>query len=140
MNKFNFDRITLVEDDPVVTILMVKIIRSIGFDGPIHQFGDGEKALVQFKKLNYEFPSEDIHLILLDINMPILDGWEVLNGINQLSEDWKENQFITMITSSIDQHDKKKAFSFSMVKDFIQKPISIQLLKEFLKKHNLFEE
>jgi hypothetical protein len=45
-----------------------------------------------------------------------------------------------MITSSIDLSDKKKAFSYPDVKDFIQKPVSVQLLKEFLIQHKLVEE
>ncbi len=140
MSKFNFNRVTLVDDDMVVKILMVKILRNIGFNGAIHQFEDGKQALNEIQKLNYEDLSEGIHLILLDINMPVMDGWGVLNGIQKVSEPWKKNHFIAMITSSIDKTDKEKALSYSIVKDFTQKPLSTKLLKDFLKGHNLFED
>jgi CheY-like chemotaxis protein len=140
MSKFNFNRVTLVDDDMVVKILMVKILRNIGFIGAIHQFEDGEQALNEIQKLNYEDLSEGINLILLDINMPVMDGWGVLDGMKLLPTSWKNNQFITVITSSIDKTDKNRALSYPGVKDFIQKPVSIQLFKDFLKEHNLFEE
>lgn len=140
MSRFKFDRVTIVDDDQVVKILMVKILRNIGFDGEIHQFENGEMALKELNQTDHEFGQKGINLILLDINMPVMDGWGFLNGVLQFPSTWKKNQFITMITSSIDSRDKKKAFDFADVRDFIQKPVSIKLLKDFLISHDLFEE
>jgi CheY-like chemotaxis protein len=64
--------------------------------------------------------------------MPNMDGWGFLDAFTALSDLNKKGHFVTMITSSIDQADKEKAFSYPDVKDFIQKPVSVQLLKEFL--------
>jgi CheY-like chemotaxis protein len=140
MNKFKFDHVTIVDDDLVVKILMVKILRNIGFQGVIHQFENGEKALNEIPKLSHELPSNGLNLILLDINMPVMDGWQFLEKITFLPDNWKKNQFITMITSSIDRADKNKAMSYAEVNDFIQKPVSIQQLKDFLMSHHLIEE
>lgn len=140
MSRFKFDKVTIVDDDIVVKILMVKILRNIGFEGEIRQFENGEKALQEIQNLDRGLAQNGINLILLDINMPVMDGWEFLNGIISFPESWKKNQFIAMITSSIDSTDKKKATGFTEVRDFIQKPISIKLLKDFLISHDLFEE
>jgi response regulator RpfG family c-di-GMP phosphodiesterase len=72
--------------------------------------------------------------------MPEMNGWGFLEGISLFSDNWKKKQFITMITSSIDNTDKNKAFGYKEVKDFIQKPVSIKLLKDFLFLHNLLDE
>lgn len=140
MSKFKFNKVTIVDDDMVVKILMVKILRNIGFEGEIRQFENGEKALQEIQSLDRGLANNGINLILLDINMPVMDGWEFLNVIISFPESWKKNQFIAMITSSIDSTDKNRAIGFAEVRDFIQKPISIKLLKDFLISHDLFEE
>jgi len=140
MSRFKFDQVTLIDDDVVVKILMVKILRKIGFEGIIHEFDDGKKALDKIQMLDSGLPTGGINLILLDINMPEMNGWGFLDRITLLPEIWKEKQFITMITSSIDNTDKIKAFGYQEVKDFIQKPVSIPLLKEFLSQHKLLED
>lgn len=140
MSRFKFDQVTLIDDDVVVKILMVKILRKIGFEGSIHEFEDGKKALDEIQMLDSGLSEGGINLILLDINMPEMNGWGFLDRITLLPENWKKKQFITMITSSIDNTDKVKAFGYQVVKDFIQKPVSIPLLKEFLSQHKLLED
>jgi CheY-like chemotaxis protein len=140
MSRFKFDQVTLIDDDAVVKILMIKILRKIGFEGSILEFEDGKKALEEIQMLDSDLPAGGINLILLDINMPEMNGWGFLDRITLLPENWKKKQFITMITSSIDNTDKIKAFGYQEVKDFIQKPVSIPLLKEFLSQHKLIED
>ena len=139
MSRFKFNDVFVVDDDFVVRILITKILKNIGYEGHIHQFENGELAL-KFINEGTVVPADgQFNLILLDINMPTLDGWGFLERFGDLPEDKKFGHYITMITSSIDQSDKDIAFSFADVKDFIQKPVSVQLLKDFLVTHQLLE-
>ena len=140
MSKFNFGDVFIIDDDIVVRILVMKILKNIGYQGNIHQFENGELALNELIEPTMVVTQDAFNLVLLDINMPYLDGWGFLDGFTQLPDKNKKGYFITMITSSIDQSDKEKAFSYPDVKDFIQKPVSVQLLKEFLIQHKLLEE
>lgn len=140
MSKFNFEDVFIIDDDIVVRILVMKILKNIGYQGNIHQFENGELALKEFTQPTLDLSINTLSLVLLDINMPLMDGWGFLDGLTELPDQNKKGHFITMITSSIDQSDKKKAFSYPDVKDFIQKPVSVQLLKEFLIQHKLLEE
>jgi|JI81BgreenRNA_FD_contig_71_1487650_length_4727_multi_3_in_0_out_0_5 CheY-like chemotaxis protein len=140
MSKFNFGDVFIIDDDIVVRILVMKILKNIGYQGNIHQFENGELALNELIEPTMVVTQDAFNLVLLDINMPYLDGWGFLDGFTQLPDKNKKGHFITMITSSIDQSDKEKAFSYPDVKDFIQKPVSVQLLKEFLIQHKLLEE
>jgi response regulator RpfG family c-di-GMP phosphodiesterase len=140
MSRFNFGNVFIIDDDIVVRILVMKILKNIGYEGKIHQFENGETALNEIIEPTFEATNDGFNLVLLDINMPNMDGWGFLDAFTALSDLKKKGHFVTMITSSIDQADKEKAFSYSDVKDFIQKPVSVQLLKEFLMSHQLVEE
>ena len=140
MSNFNFEKAFLVDDDVVAKVLMINILRTIGFTGEIHEFENGAKALGQIQKLVFQVPTNATNLILLDINMPVLDGWGFLDVITTFPEAWKKRQFISMVTSSIEGINKSKAMSYSVVKGFIHKPVSIQLVKDFSSSHNLYEE
>ncbi len=79
-----------------------------------------------------EVPSESAipDVILLDINMPILDGWQFLDGIITIKVIKKITIFI--VTSSIDPRDKEKAKSYSNVKNFVVKPITQDKLNDLM--------
>ncbi len=140
MIKFNFGDVFIIDDDIVVRILVMKILKNIGYQGNIHQFENGELALNEIIEPTKDVTSGGFNLVLLDINMPTMDGWGFLDGFTALADHQKKGHYITMITSSIDLSDKEKAFSYPDVKDFIQKPVSVQLLKDFLIQHKLLEE
>ena len=63
-------------------------------------------------------------ILLLDVNMPGVSGWDVLSKIETLPTQVKDNLYIYMLSSYVTEHGKTKAFSFPCVKGYIQKPIS----------------
>ena len=69
-------------------------------------------------------------LILLDINMPIMNGWEFLDTYERLNYHKTKNAIIAMISSSVYQEDKNKAKTYSKVVKFIDKPITLENIFE----------
>ena len=67
-------------------------------------------------------------MILLDLNMPILDGWQFLDEFIHLP--LKKEISIFIVTSSIDPSDIEMAKNYKMVKSYIMKPITAQKLEE----------
>ena len=88
-------------------------------------FDDGEKAI---RFITSALDKDDIgvlpDVIFLDINMPIMDGWEFLEEYLRLKPRIGKKIVIYVVSSSIDMRDLDRARSISEVSDYIIKPIS----------------
>lgn len=130
------DQILCVDDDPITLMLCKKVIAKASFSNEIITSQNGEEALDYFNKLkdtNSESESKKHpQLIFLDLNMPVMGGWEFLDIFN--TDDYSEFSAIKVIvlSSTIDPEDLEKAKSYSMVIDFLSKPVTISML-EYLK-------
>ena len=68
-------------------------------------------------------------ILFLDINMPFLSGWKVLETLDLLTEDVKSNLIVYMLSSSVTSTEKARSFSFSFVKDCLEKPLCNHLIQ-----------
>ncbi|WP_395046782.1 two-component system response regulator [Flavobacterium sp.] len=124
MRKVNLTYI--IDDDNIFVFVLKKILdRNENFD-QVLDFKNGEEVLKILSNKNNTFPN----IILLDINMPVIDGWQFLEEIEKLPNKEKLNVFI--MSSSIDTNDIEKSKSFSTVKDFISKPINNDKLNKLI--------
>lgn len=71
-------------------------------------------------------------VIFLDINMPVMNGWEFLEAYEKLGSKIKKKSKLYVVSSSIDSNDKAKAKKYKTVTDYIIKPVSIDQLKQLL--------
>lgn len=121
----------VVDDDPIQCFLIKKMLEEIDGFGQIESYPNGKIALDIIKDRN-ENQQNIPKVIFLDINMPVMDGWEFLNQLR------KENQLpnipIFIITSSIDTRDFDKAKRMGdLVKGYIVKPADDKKLREVIK-------
>lgn len=120
--------IFVIEDDPISSFVIKLALKDhIAFQ-ECQEFKNG-KAAVDFL-LQSKDKDNRPELILLDINMPIMDGWEFLEKFSDLP--YTENISIVMLSSSINPEDIQKAQSNKLVKGFLSKPIDNQKLDEIL--------
>lgn len=112
--------IVLIDDDQTTNALNTLIIERAELVDEIITFEQADKALEFFKE-----ERESEYLILLDINMPIMNGWEFLQ---EFSKTKQNGVHIVLLTSSIDPTDISKAKKFELVLDFKSKPLSIEML------------
>lgn len=113
---------TLIVDDDLVFVLIHKNLLQVCKVGS--QFTnclDGEEAL---RYLDKEYDPENHYLILLDIKMPIMNGWEFLDAIQ--NRDYQHNLSVVILTSSTDIEDKKKAYTYSQVVHYVEKPLTVE--------------
>jgi CheY-like chemotaxis protein len=115
-----FDVIFLVDDDPINNLINRRLLTKTGICDKILEFLSAQDALNQIKLLK----KEDTLLIFLDINMPVLNGWEFLEAYNELFSD--RNDKIVILSSSIDFQDRQKAMEYPIVTGFIEKPLSLE--------------
>lgn len=91
-------------------------------------YTDAEKAYV-FLKENVQNPELLPDIILLDLNMPVTDGWDFLDLYENIKNDLGKLIRIFIVTSSVDDKDKLKAKTYSSVVGFISKPLSPDILR-----------
>jgi CheY-like chemotaxis protein len=113
-------KVMIVEDDPMVSFLHKALIVKRDISSSPKDFMNGMEAL-DFILDDYKKDQEAFYLILLDINMPIMNGWEFLEALKDC-EVAKRTE-VVIVTSSPDRDDREKAKSFDLVTDYLEKPL-----------------
>lgn len=120
--------ICIVDDDSVYQFTIRKAIEKLKLAKNVIVFSDGEEAL-DFMLDNLNDQAELPDIILLDINMPIMDGFQFLDEYVKIKPKVGKSITIYMVSSSVDPIDIRKAKSYSEVSDYIVKPIRSGELK-----------
>ena len=120
----------IVIDDDVLNNMICKITLEMALGAvQVETFSNAEIAL-EFIRTNYEDATDDVvTLILLDINMPIMSGWEFLDSFDDFSDTIKKQFRIYLLSSSVDDRDKEKAKQNKNVIDYLSKPLSKEMVK-----------
>ncbi len=126
------ETILCVDDDPITLMLCKMVITKSSFSNKIDTAKNGEEALKYFDSLLLAKNLNKPQLIFLDLNMPIIDGWEFLDHFNTLKYSDFHQIKVIILSSTIDPEDLKKSKKYPMVIDFLSKPISKEML-EYLK-------
>lgn len=121
-----YQSIILVDDDPVNNLINKRLISKMHIAEQVEEFLEAENAL---ERIN-EFGKDSKILILLDINMPVMNGWDFLNFYMEKFHDRKDK--IVVLSSSIDFQDRQKALSYAIVQAFLEKPLTIEKMKSIL--------
>ena len=117
-----FKRVLLVEDDPITVMVCDRIIKMNGFSDEVKSCENGRYALEYLKEKSAagkEWPD----IIFLDINMPVMNGWDFLEELEQIKNTLPPLPRIFILSSTVDPEDFSRAKSFSTVEDFISKPL-----------------
>ena len=120
----------VIDDDDINIFIIKKVIEKTGYEVDMISKSNGQLAVDYLSSIanNVEiFP----HIILVDINMPVLNGWEFL-GVYEKLNIQRQKVFLYMLSSSVYVYDIEKAKGFKAVNGFISKPLTIERLKELL--------
>ncbi|MEO6149614.1 MAG: response regulator [Mucilaginibacter sp.] len=121
----------VIDDDEIYTFAVKRIIAHAKFAEKTLFFHNGQVALdffVEYIKQTELLPD----VILLDINMPVLDGWQFMDAFAALMPEIKKKITVYIVSSSIAEEDYNRAKSFEAVSDFIVKPITVGKLQDIL--------
>lgn len=134
MNR-KLNTIMLVDDDVNTNLLHEIIIGEMNVTEEIIIFQNGKEALdfLTTKNAKGVYPQPEI--IFLDINMPIMNGWEFIEQYDKLANEQKVKILIAMLTSSINFEDKEKALNSGVVNEFINKPLIELMIEEMVEKY-----
>ncbi|WP_268847335.1 response regulator [Flavobacterium aestivum] len=125
------DLIMCIDDDPITLLLFKKVINKALFSKEIITAQNGEEALEFFKSIK-DTTTKQPQLIFLDLNMPVMGGWEFLDYFNKPEYLNFNNIKVVVLSSTIDPEDVKKSKTYPIVIDFLPKPITTSML-DYLK-------
>ena len=119
-------KLLLVDDDVAFNFLNRILLKTDSIDWEVDECLDGSAAL------NYVLNSGKCpDIILLDINMPIMDGFEFLEEFAKIDRCGNITK-IFMLTSSMQDEDRTAAFKYPCVKGYFDKPLTIEHIKEII--------
>lgn len=130
--------VALVDDDRVYQFTTERMLKRLDEHVHFQWFKDGEEAIV-FINEHATDPNVLPDVLILDINMPYMDGWQFLDVFENALPVLSKHIDIFMISSSADERDKIRARQYTCVTDYFEKPITTDLLRELLARYNKSE-
>ena len=115
-------KVIMIDDNEDDLFFTQIVFERSGLDVDLQKFTSAKDALAFFESAELCEPA----LVLLDINMPGMSGFDFLEAYEHLLANKRASVVVVMLTSSIDDRDKERALRFSSVKAFLSKPIEPQ--------------
>jgi CheY-like chemotaxis protein len=135
-NMKTIDTLYLIDDDDTYQFIVQKTLNSLNLVNSIKLFSNG-KAAIDFLEATFHDIKQIPDVILLDLSMPIMDGWQFLEQYLRFHPKIGKKVVIYVVSSSINPQEIQRAKSISEVTDYIVKPLTksklISLLQESLK-------
>lgn len=124
-------KVIIVDDDPAALFLYAEIIKEFNFTKDLTTFNNAQKALDFLQHIQ----DKEKRIILLDLNMPMMSGWDFLDHV----KDYPSKNFLSIfiLTSSVNSADKDRSKTYTYVADFFEKPLTedhIKIIKEKINK------
>ncbi|MBD0833611.1 response regulator [Aestuariibaculum sediminum] len=127
MKKINLA--CIIEDDPTHVYITKRIITLSGLVESLLICPNGKDAFIKLKAI-IENGKPLPELILLDLNMPVWDGWQFLDAFKTINTNQKLHIYI--LTSSNNDEDRQRAEAYNINSNYIVKPITLTKLKDVL--------
>jgi len=121
-------KVLLVDDDDIFNMLHGEVLKRLIPDVRIEIFKSGVEVTDYLQREN----ENDIDLIFLDIRMPVMGGFEVLDVMATMDAKRFENTRIYVLSSTLDDRDLQRAKATPLVTDFIGKPMSFDTMRSIL--------
>lgn len=122
----------IIDDDPIFIYGTKRIMKEVDFAETILVYNNGQEAIEGLMEISQ---TEELmpEVIFLDLNMPIMNGWEFLDEYTNIPNDNPEKTIIYIISSSVDPRDLERVKNYEQVNNYILKPITPDDLSTILK-------
>lgn len=127
------DTILLIDDDYATNYLHKRFFNKSDFDSSIMIASDGQEGIDILMTLNEQVKDDAMVVIILDINMPVMDGWTFLEVFEEVRSQLNYKTALLMVSSSINPDDRKRAEDSPIVDRYISKPLtqdSLDMIRE----------
>lgn len=117
-------QVILIDDDPMNNLICKLTIEMTLGQTDVKAFVNPENGLEYIQAEFSDPQSDESALLLLDINMPIMSGWEFLEMFDNLDFGIKDKIKVCILSSSIDERDKERSYANKNVIEFLVKPLT----------------
>ncbi|HEA23554.1 MAG TPA: response regulator [Pricia antarctica] len=125
------EKLCIIDDDPIFIYGTKRLMAEVGFYESVVIYQNGQDAidgLTAITANGEKFPS----VIFLDLDMPIMNGWEFLEEFEKISNSNVEKVVIYIVSSSVDPRDLERIKNYKIVNNYILKPFSKEDLDSIL--------
>ncbi|WP_223652540.1 BLUF domain-containing protein [Hymenobacter psoromatis] len=132
MSKFELKLIYVIEDDLITATTTKVLVEKTLWETQVQLYSNGQRALNQLTaalQAGANLPD----LILLDLNMPLMDGWEFLDAFSRLP--LTHPICVLLLTSSINPEDRARAARYQAVAGYFTKPLDVSIISRVLRLH-----
>ncbi|MUH37382.1 response regulator [Zobellia amurskyensis] len=127
----NLKKTCIVDDDAIAVFGLKRAMQALEFSSELLVYENGLDAIESFQEMIDEdttLPS----LILIDINMPVMGGWDFISEMREIWPKDKEEPTVYMMTSSLSPMDIETAKTFKLENNYLIKPIYAEALQAIL--------
>ena len=135
INKFQFKRVMIVDDTKIDRYVASHVLKKNQFAKEVMEFDMATKA-IDYIEQNQDKSELLPEVILLDIRMPEMDGFQFLERLALLPQSLKQSCCIVMLSSSLSPFDHERAESNPVVKKFLNKPLKKENIEEIIALYN----
>ncbi|KIO78640.1 hypothetical protein TH53_02540 [Pedobacter lusitanus] len=124
-------KVYLIDDDDIFVFLTKKTMLKVSENVEVEVFSDGLQAITHLKEIQDKkelLPD----IIFLDLNMPVMDGWEFLAEYQEIYSSFVKKNELYIVSSSISPHEMERSKNISEVCEFIIKPLVKEKFLEIL--------
>lgn len=125
----NRKNVLVVDDDPVFKLIARKLFERSGDFFEV-TFAENGLEAIEFLKTSIQEEDKSVpDIILLDIEMPIMNGWGFMEEFVKLPAEATRGIDVYTVSSSIAQEDKNKTASYPQIKAYITKPLTVDIIR-----------
>ncbi|MBV9961588.1 MAG: response regulator [Parafilimonas sp.] len=134
MQRENTNNFIIVDDNPIDITLCTAMIKKVVKDADIISFEFPQKAFAYIQNEMDNAAKDFTTFLFLDLNMPIWDGFEFLDNFLQLGETTREKFKIIVLSVCHDRREKQRALNYPCVLQYIEKPLTINMIHSLVNK------
>lgn len=122
----------LIDDDKIYQFTATMILEATGLTNRITTFLNGKDAISFLKHPNTAQNNQFPDIIFLDINMPVMNGWEFLEEFQVFSKTLSHPIKIYLVSSSVDESDINRSKKYPAITDYVIKPLNRDIYRQLL--------
>lgn len=131
----NLQHVLIIDDDEINNFICKKVISTANTADEVTAIQSGSEALAYLQRIVEQEPGNLPELILLDISMPYMNGWEFLQYYRSYKDQFAFPPVIAILSSSVYEADAEKAEAEPEVRDYMTKPLTVENFTALVEKH-----